>query len=189
MSAKTSFWHLELSPCYMVDNFIQCFIRQVLQAQHCLLILLMFLYFFISLFQYPNTYGFWHSGDWWHFSSFPASFCHSLYWSVHFFLIKHTYYMHLPSSTFACKCRTSMVYLFFRSAPSTFPRVRGYLLGAFFRESLVITLYSEIGQIHLSIEAQCGSPVYLWVTTTQGTTILNWLVHETMGHDKWPCVG
>ena len=110
MSAKTSFWHLELSPCYMVDNFIQCFIRQVLQAQHCLLILLMFLYFFISLFQYPNTYGFWHSGDWWHFSSFPASFCHSLYWSVHFFLIKHTYYMHLPSSTFACKCRTSMVY-------------------------------------------------------------------------------
>ncbi len=23
-----------------------------------------------------------------------------------------------------------------------------------------------MGQIHLSIEAQCGSPVYLWVTTT-----------------------
>ena len=31
---------------------------------------------------------------------------------------------------------------------------------------LVIRLHSEIGQIHLSIEAQCGSPVYLWVTTT-----------------------
>ncbi len=30
-------------------------IRQVLQAQHCLLILLRFLYFFISVFQYPNT--------------------------------------------------------------------------------------------------------------------------------------
>ena len=43
---------------------ITLIIRQVLQAQHCLLILLMFLYFFISLFQYPNTYGFWHSGDW-----------------------------------------------------------------------------------------------------------------------------
>ncbi len=40
---------------------------------------------------------------------------------------------------------------------------RGYLLGACFRESLVIRLYSETGQIHLSIEAQCGSPVYLRV--------------------------
>ncbi len=43
---------------------------------------------------------------------------------------------------------------FFRSAPSTFPQRRDYLLGASFRESLVIRLYSEIGQIHLSIEAQ-----------------------------------
>ncbi len=31
------------------------------------------------------------------------------------------------------------------------------LRGACFRESLVIRLYSEIGQIHLSIEAQCGT--------------------------------
>ncbi len=38
--------------------------------------------------------------------------------------------------------------------------------GACFWESLVIRLHSEIGQIHLSIEAQCGSPVYLLVTTT-----------------------
>ena len=29
--------------------------------------------------------------------------------------------------------------------------------------SLVIRLYSEISKIHLSTEAQCGSPVYLWV--------------------------
>ncbi len=47
--------------------------------------------------------------------------------------------------------------LFFRSTPSTFPQVGGYLLGTFFRESLVMRLYSEIGQIHLSIEVQCGS--------------------------------
>ncbi len=45
--------------------------------------------------------------------------------------------------------------LFFRSPPSTFPQRRGYLLGACFRESLIIRLHSEIGQIHLSIEAQC----------------------------------
>ncbi len=37
------------------------------------------------------------------------------------------------------------------------------LRGTCFRESLVIRLYSEIGQIHLSIEAQCGTPVFLWV--------------------------
>ncbi len=40
------------------------------------------------------------------------------------------------------------------------------LRGACLRESLVVRLYSEIGQIHLSIEAQCGTPVYLWVTAT-----------------------
>ncbi len=34
--------------------------------------------------------------------------------------------------------------LIFRSAPSTFPQRRGYLLGACFRESLVIRLHSEI---------------------------------------------
>ncbi len=49
--------------------------------------------------------------------------------------------------------------LFFRSAPSTFPQRRGYLLGACFRESLVIRLHSEIGQIHFSIEAQCDSTI------------------------------
>ena len=38
--------------------------------------------------------------------------------------------------------------------------------GACFWELLVIRLHSEIGQIHLSTEPQCGSPVYLWVTTT-----------------------
>ncbi len=37
---------------------------------------------------------------------------------------------------------------------------------ACFRESLDIRLYSEMGQIHLGIEAQCGTPVYLWVTAT-----------------------
>ncbi len=42
----------------------------------------------------------------------------------------------------------------------------GYLLGVCFRESLVLRLHSEIDQIHLSIEAQCGTPVYLWVTAT-----------------------
>ena len=46
------------------------------------------------------------------------------------------------------------------------PTVKVYWFGACFRESLVIRLYSEIGQIHLSIEAQCGTPVYLWVTAT-----------------------
>ncbi len=45
------------------------------------------------------------------------------------------------------------------------------LRGACFRESLVIRLYSEIGQIHLSIEAQCGTPVYLWMTATLGDTL------------------
>ncbi len=43
------------------------------------------------------------------------------------------------------------------------------LRGACFLESLVIRLYSEIGQIHLSIEAQCGTPVYLWVTAALDT--------------------
>ncbi len=61
----------------------------------------------------------------------------------------------------------------FRSAPSTFPQRRGYLLGTCFRESLVIRLHSEIGQIHLSIEAQCGPPVYLWVTTTTRDMIMS----------------
>ncbi len=45
---------------------------------------------------------------------------------------------------------------------------RGYLLGVCFQESLVFRLHSEIDQIHLSIEAQCGTPVYLWVTATWG---------------------
>ncbi len=35
------------------------------------------------------------------------------------------------------------------------------LRGTCFRESLVVRLYSEISRIHLSIEAQCGTPVYL----------------------------
>ncbi len=38
--------------------------------------------------------------------------------------------------------------------------------GAYFRESLVIRLCTEIGQIHLSIEAQCDHLFYQWVTTT-----------------------
>ncbi len=46
--------------------------------------------------------------------------------------------------------------LFFRSAPSTFPLQQITLRGVCFRESLVYRLYSEIDQIHLSIEAQCG---------------------------------
>ena len=40
------------------------------------------------------------------------------------------------------------------------------LRGACFRESPVNRLYSEIGQIHLSSESECGTPVYLWVTAT-----------------------
>ncbi len=39
------------------------------------------------------------------------------------------------------------------------------ILGACSRESLVIRLYSKIGQIHLSIEAQCNHLFYKWVTT------------------------
>ncbi len=38
-----------------------------------------------------------------------------------------------------------------------FPQRRGYLLGVCFLESLVFRLHSEIDQIHLSIEAQCGT--------------------------------
>ncbi len=45
--------------------------------------------------------------------------------------------------------------LLFRSAPSTFPIINGPPIGVRFRESLVVRLYSEIDQIHLSIEAQC----------------------------------
>ncbi len=44
------------------------------------------------------------------------------------------------------------------------------LWGACFRDSLVIRLYSGIGQIHLSIEGQGGTPVYLWVTATGGSS-------------------
>ncbi len=44
----------------------------------------------------------------------------------------------------------------FRSAPSTFPLQQVTLCGVCFRESLVYRLYSEIDQIHLNIEAQCG---------------------------------
>ncbi len=32
--------------------------------------------------------------------------------------------------------------------------------------TVVIRLYSEIDQFHLSSEAQCGTPVYLWVAAT-----------------------
>ncbi len=42
----------------------------------------------------------------------------------------------------------------FRSAPSTFP-ANGPPIGVRFQESLVVRLHSGIGQIHLSIEAQC----------------------------------
>ncbi len=38
-----------------------------------------------------------------------------------------------------------------------FPQRRGSLLGACFRESLIFRLHSDIDQIHLSIEAQCGT--------------------------------
>ncbi len=55
----------------------------------------------------------------------------------------------------------------FKPVLSTFPQRRGYLIGACFRESLIIRLHSEIGQIHLSIEAQCDHLYFLWVTTTQ----------------------
>ncbi len=34
-------------------------------------------------------------------------------------------------------------------------------------------LHSEIDQIHLSIEAQCGTPVYLWVTATYNYDVLS----------------
>ncbi len=37
---------------------------------------------------------------------------------------------------------------------------------------LVIRLHSEIGQIHLSIEAQCDHLFYQWVTTTENTMVL-----------------
>ncbi len=43
----------------------------------------------------------------------------------------------------------------FRSAPSTFPQKTGHILWGHFWESLVFRLHSIIGQIHLSIEAQC----------------------------------
>ncbi len=53
--------------------------------------------------------------------------------------------------------------LFFRSAPSMLPQWRGYLSCSLFPgvPNHQITLDSEIDQIHLSTEAQCGSPVYL----------------------------
>ncbi len=44
---------------------------------------------------------------------------------------------------------------FFRSAHSMFPQKTGNLLRGHFWESLVFRLHSKIGQIHLSIEAQC----------------------------------
>ena len=47
--------------------------------------------------------------------------------------------------------------LFFRSVPSMFPLQQVTLLGVCFQESLVFRLYSEIDQIHLCIEAQCGT--------------------------------
>ncbi len=77
--------------------------------------------------------------------------------------------------------------LFFRSAPSTFPQRTGYLLGACFRESLVTRLHSEIGQIHLSIEAKCGSPVYLWVTATLGL-LSQTLIEVSWFSTTWVCV-
>ena len=52
---------------------------------------------------------------------------------------------------------TFVLWLFvFRSAPSTFP-LHSPPFGVCFRESLVFRLDSEIDQIHLSIEAQCGT--------------------------------
>ncbi len=53
-----------------------------------------------------------------------------------------------------------------RSAPSTFPQRTGLLYGAISWESLVFRLYSEIGQIHLSIEAQCDQHKHLMLTDT-----------------------
>ncbi len=55
--------------------------------------------------------------------------------------------------------------LFFRSAPFTFPSKRS-THRVRFRESLVVRLYSEIDQIHVSIEAQCVTTYYPWVTAT-----------------------
>ncbi len=56
--------------------------------------------------------------------------------------------------------------LFFRSAPSTFPSWAGYPSRSLFPGVPSRKIILEIGQIHLSIEAQCGTPVYLWVTAT-----------------------
>ncbi len=74
------------------------------------------------------------------------------------------------------------------------PRIRGKwhglfqesVLGVFFRESLVIRLYSEIDQIHLSIEAQCGSPLYLCPLGMFATiTVISLITHLCPGEDYW----
>ncbi len=56
--------------------------------------------------------------------------------------------------------------LFFRSAPSMFPPFTGPFLGW---ESLVFRLHSKIGQIRLSIEAQCDHHTYQPVYNMRNT--------------------
>ena len=66
--------------------------------------------------------------------------------------------------------------LFFRSAPSTFPLcIYGEVTfhGACFRESLVIRLHSEIGQIHLSTEAQSDHLFYQWMKEIKVSSLQN----------------
>ncbi len=75
--------------------------------------------------------------------------------------------------------------LFFRSAPSSFPQGRGYLLGACFGESLVIRLHSEIDQIHLSIEAQCDHLFYQWVYLNGSWLLLIWYWNIGLWNGLW----
>ena len=64
------------------------------------------------------------------------------------------------------RCTWVVLWLFrFRSTPQR-SLIYGPLSRVLFGESLVNRLYSEIDQIHLSIEAQCVSPYYpLWTAT------------------------
>ncbi len=90
---------------------------------------------------------------------------------------------------------------FFRSAPSTFELQQVTLRGVCFRESLVYRLYSEIDQIDLSIEAQCGTacllacprirqpaPISKHIVTFRDTLLFTfgWLPHQVCNWFEGP---
>ncbi len=82
------------------------------------------------------------------------------FWKSRYHVVLYSAHVSCPSVPAYGSICVVLPLFCFRSAPSTFPQKTGHLSWGYFLESLVFRLHSKIGQIHLSIEAQCELHTY-----------------------------